>query len=321
LAAPNYLSGEITLGGLTQTAAAFVQVQVALNWLVDNYARIAEWLASASRVTGLWTAFSDLDASVGIEESERITIEDSPDGDIHLDGLAVAQHDGRIMIDEADTVIAAGQKVLLMGESGTGKSTLIRAIAGLWPWGSGSVRLPAGAKAAFLPQRPYLPLGTLRQVLCYPDDGTERDEDALRQALTRCGLRRLIPRLDEEEKWDKVLSGGEQQRIGFARLLVMRPDIVIMDEATAALDAASQDSMMELFRDELAKATLISVGHRSELEDYHERKLTLHRHATRVEMAAGENIRHTRRLSGLLRRTLRPRPSPDPSSPVSGRAD
>jgi putative ATP-binding cassette transporter len=321
LAAPNYLSGEITLGALTQSAAAFVQVQVALNWLVDNYARIAEWLASASRVTGLWSAFSDLDASVGIEESERITVEDSPDNDIHLDGLAVAQHDGRIMIDEADTVISAGQKVLLMGESGTGKSTLIRAIAGLWPWGSGSVRLPAGAKTAFLPQRPYLPLGTLRQVLCYPDDGTERDDDTLRQALTRCGLRRLIPRLDDEEKWDKLLSGGEQQRIGFARLLVMKPDIVIMDEATAALDATSQDSMMELFGDELSHATLISVGHRSELEDYHERKLTLHRHATRVEMAGGEDIRPTNRLSGLLRRTLRPRPSPDPSIPVSGRAD
>jgi vitamin B12/bleomycin/antimicrobial peptide transport system ATP-binding/permease protein len=321
LAAPNYLSGEITLGALTQSAAAFVQVQVALNWLVDNYTRIAEWLASASRVTGLWTAFADLDASVGTEESDRITIEDSPDGNIHLDGLAVAQHDGRIMIDEADTVIAAGEKVLLMGESGTGKSTLIRAIAGLWPWGSGSVRLPVGAKAAFLPQRPYLPLGTLRQVLCYPDDGTTCADAVLQQALTRCGLKRLIPRMDEEEKWDKVLSGGEQQRIGFARLLVMQPDIVIMDEATAALDAASQDSMMELFRDELDRVTLISVGHRSELEDYHDRKLTLHRHATRVEMAAGENIGHTRRLSGLLRRTLRPRPSPDPSIPVSGRSD
>jgi putative ATP-binding cassette transporter len=319
LAAPNYLSGEITLGALTQSAAAFVQVQVALNWLVDNYARIAEWLASAGRVTGLWTAFSDLDASVGTVDSERITIEDSADENIHLDGLAVAQHDGRIMIDEADTVITAGQKVLLMGESGTGKSTLIRAIAGLWPWGSGSVRLPAGAKVAFLPQRPYMPLGTLRQVLSYPDDGTTSSDEVLRDALTQCGLRRLIPRLDEEEKWDKILSGGEQQRIGFARLLVMRPDIVIMDEATAALDAASQDSMMELFRDALAHVTLISVGHRSELEDYHERKLTLHRHATRVEMAAGENIQHARSLSGVLRRALRPRPSPDPSTPVSGR--
>jgi vitamin B12/bleomycin/antimicrobial peptide transport system ATP-binding/permease protein len=316
LAAPNYLSGEITLGALTQSAAAFVQVQVALNWLVDNYARIAEWLASAGRVTGLWTAFSDLDASVGVDESDRISIVDSPDGDIHLDGLAVAQHDGRIMIDEADTVITAGQKVLLMGESGTGKSTLIRAIAGLWPWGSGSVRLPAGARVAFLPQRPYMPLGTLRQVLSYPDDGTTSSDDVLQQALTRCGLKRLIARMDAEEKWDSVLSGGELQRIGFARLLVMQPDIVIMDEATSALDTESQDSMMELFRNDLGNVTLISVGHRSELEDYHERKLTLHRHSTRVEMAAGENIEHTKSLSRLLRRTLRPRPSPDPSRPV-----
>ena len=218
-------------------------------------------------------------------------------------------------------IIAAGQKVLLMGESGTGKSTLIRAIAGLWPWGSGSVRLPVGAKVAFLPQRPYMPLGTLRQVLNYPEDGTTASDELLQKALTRCGLRRLIPRMDEEEKWDKVLSGGEQQRIGFARLLVMQPDIVIMDEATAALDAASQDTMMELFRDELGHVTLISVGHRSELEDYHDRKLTLHRHATRVSMAAGENIKRGRRLAGLLRRTLRPRPSPDPSSAVSTPAD
>ena len=318
LAAPNYLSGEISLGALTQSAAAFVQVQVALNWLVDNYARIAEWLASTRRVTGLWTAFSDLDASVGNVEDERITIEDSADANIHLDGLSVAQHDGRLMIDEADTTIVAGQKVLLMGESGTGKSTLIRAIAGLWPWGSGSVRLPANAKIAFLPQRPYLPLGTLRQVICYPHAGETNTDETLHEALTRCGLRRLIPRMDDEEKWDKVLSGGEQQRIGFARLLVLRPDIVIMDEATAALDATSQDSMMELFRDELAHVTLISVGHRIELEEYHERKLTLHRHAMRVEMAAEDSNRRSRRFARLLRRSLRPRPSPDPSSPVSG---
>jgi len=317
LAAPNYLSGEITLGALTQSAAAFVQVQVALNWLVDNYARVAEWLASARRVTGLWAAFADLDASIGTATEERITIEDSPDDNIHLDGLAVAQHDGRIMIDEADTTIVAGQKVLLMGESGTGKSTLIRAIAGLWPWGSGSVRLPAAAKIAFLPQRPYMPLGTLRQVLCYAEANDASDDTILRDALTRCGLRRLIPRMDEEERWDKVLSGGEQQRIGFARLLVQRPNIVIMDEATAALDVASQDSMMELFQGELAHVTLVSVGHRVELEEYHDRRLTLHRYATRVEMAGDDSFGRGR-LSRVLRRSLRPRPSPDPSKPVSG---
>ncbi len=317
LAAPNYLSGEITLGALTQSAAAFVQVQVALNWLVDNYARIAEWLASVGRVVGLWSALADLDASVGTSDNERITIEDSNDGKIHLDTLSVAQHNGRVMIDEADTIIDEGEKVLLMGESGTGKSTLIRAIAGLWPWGSGRVLLPPEAKVAFLPQRPYMPLGTLRSVLCYPDDGETYSDQALHRALERCGLKRLGARLDAEEKWDKLLSGGEQQRIAFARLLVQRPDIVIMDEATSALDTDSQDSMMELFRNELADVTLISVAHRSELEDYHDRKLMLHRKASGVEMEPVEDTGRRDRLARLLRRSLRPRPSPDPSSPVA----
>jgi putative ATP-binding cassette transporter len=290
---------------------------VALNWLVDNYARMAEWLASVGRVVGLWSALADLDASVGTSDNERITIEDSNDGKIHLDTLSVAQHNERVMIDEADTIIDEGEKVLLMGESGTGKSTLIRAIAGLWPWGSGRVLLPPDAKVAFLPQRPYMPLGTLRSVLCYPDDGETYSDQALYRALERCGLKRLGARLDAEEKWDKLLSGGEQQRIAFVRLLVQRPDVVIMDEATSALDTDSQDSMMELFRNELADVTLISVAHRSELEDYHDRKLMLHRKASGVEMAPSEEIGRRERLARLLRRSLRPRPSPDPSSPVA----
>jgi putative ATP-binding cassette transporter len=317
LAAPNYLSGEITLGALTQSAAAFVQVQVALNWLVDNYSRIAEWLASVGRVVGLWSALAELDTSVGTSEDERITIEESPDGSVHLDALSVAQHNGRVMIDEADTLIRKGEKVLLMGESGTGKSTLIRAVAGLWPWGSGRVRIPAEAKVAFLPQRPYMPLGTLRQVLCYPDDGESYPDEVLCTALARCGLRRLGARLDDEEKWDKLLSGGEQQRMAFVRLLVQRPDIAIMDEATSALDTDTQDSMMELFRKELADVTLISVAHRAELEDYHDRKLMLHRNASSVEMAPVEETGRRDRFARLLRRSLRPRPSPDPSSPIS----
>ena len=317
LAAPNYLNGSITLGGLMQTAAAFVQVQVALNWLVDNYAKIAEWLASVGRVVGLWAALEDLDASVGTTEADRITIDESPDDRIHLEALSVAQHDGRVMIDEADTQISRGEKVLLMGESGTGKSTLIRAIAGLWPWGSGRVLLPAGSRFAFLPQRAYFPLGTLRQILEYPATETKASDDVLKQALARCGLRRLSVRLDEEDKWDKRLSGGEQQRIAFARLLVQRPDVVIMDEATSALDADSQDSMMSLFRDELAACTLISVGHRTELEEYHDRKLTLRRLSTGVQMQSDEEVTRKRRFSGLLRRSLRPRPSPDSSSPLS----
>ena len=318
MGAPNYLNGTISLGQLMQAAAAFVQVQVALNWLVDNYARIAEWLASVGRVVGLWTALSDLDASVGESETDRITVEDSADEDLHLDGLSIAQHDGRVMIDEADTTIRRGEKVLLMGDSGTGKSTLIRAIAGLWPWGSGRVLLPAGSRIAFLPQHPYMPLGTLRSVLEYPMQDDAHDDATLTAALARCGLKRLARRLDDEERWDKQLSGGEQQRIAFARLLVQRPDIVVMDEATAALDTDSQDAMMDLFRDELADVTMISVGHRPELEEYHDRKLTLHRMAASVAMSSEEDdARRRRGLAGLLRRGLRPRPSPDPSAPVS----
>jgi putative ATP-binding cassette transporter len=210
------------------------------------------------------------------------------------------------MLLESHAIIARGEKVLLVGASGTGKTTLVRAVAGLWPWGAGRVLVPAGARTAFLPQRPYMPVGTLRQALQYPDNAESHDDASLRTALVRCGLRRLIPRLDEATAWDKLLSGGELQRIGFARLLVRRPDIVIMDEATSALDTEGQDLMMELFRHELSAATLISVGHRPELEEYHDRKLTLIRRSTGVAMSSSATIRTRDRLATLIPRALRP---------------
>lgn len=273
--APSYLQGRASLGTVMQTAAAFVQVQTALSWLVDNYARIAEWLASASRVLQLSSAFDDLDESVG-PDSDGIIIGESADDRVYLEGLSVARHDGRVMIAESDTSIVPGEKILLTGASGTGKSTLIRAIAGLWPWGSGRILLPVGARIAFLPQRPYLRPGSLRSVLDYTSgEGVTTSDEVLRTAMIRCGLRRFIPRLDEEAQWDKILSGGEQQRIGFVRLLLQHPNIVVMDEATSALDTDAQDSMMGLFQNELKDCTVITVGHRPELAEFHSRMITL----------------------------------------------
>ena len=312
LVAPNYLNGSITLGGLMQTAAAFVQVQVALNWLVDNYAGIAEWLASVGRVAGLWTALGDLDAHA----QTHIEIGESTDRTIQIEGLTVAQHDGLVMIDDAATVIRQGERVLLAGASGTGKSTLIRAIAGLWPWGAGRVLLPANARIAFLPQHAYLPPGTLRQVIEYPASADPHNDTEIIAALARCGLKRLSSRLDDHERWDHVLSGGEQQRLAFARLLVQRPDIVLMDGATAVLDSDSQEQMMDLLRNELSECTVITVGQGPELAEYHDRTLTLTWRDSGAQMSGVEDGRG--RLAGLLNRSLRRRPSSGRSAPGLG---
>ena len=315
LGAPKFLSGEMSLGQLMQIAAAFVQVQIAFNWLVENYIRFAEWEASATRVVALWQTFTDL-ASAG-QSDDRIAIEEGTDECLRLRDLSVAQHNGRVVVNGAEAVFEPGGKVLVRGESGSGKSTLIRAVAGLWPWGSGHVLLPRGGTVMFVPQKPYVPNGTLREALVYPGLRENVPDQDLLDALHRCGLRHMGTRLDETDRWDKVLSGGEQQRLAFARLLIQRPTVVIMDEATSALDEASQDSMMSLFRDELRDAMLLSVGHRPGLEDYHDRTIELSRQPrgaviTNDDGAGGAKSRRSNLFGKVLRRALRPRPTPDP---------
>src|SRR4051794_14593085 len=244
LGAPKYLGGELSLGELMQAATAFVQVQIALNWLVDNAIRLAEWLASAQRVVELTEALEMLDRTIGrMRTVDTIVLGYSPDGAVHIKDLSITQQNGVLMIEGADVIIPPGEKILVKGQSGTGKSTLIRAMAGLWPWGSGQILRPAGARVAFLPQQPYLPTGTLRQALLYPATKQMTSNLDLESALVRCGLKHLISRLDDEDQWTVILSGGEKQRLAFARLLVDPPDIVIMDEATSALDEASQTQM------------------------------------------------------------------------------
>lgn len=304
LGAPKYLSGELTLGTLMQAAAAFVQVQIALNWLVDNSIRLAEWFASARRVIGLTQAIEDLEDTLDGPEGESVDLGWSPDDAIHLKSLSIRQAGGgNSMIDDADAVIHRGDKVLVKGESGSGKSTLIRAMAGLWPWGSGAVLRPEGAKIAFLPQRPYMPLGTLRNVLLYPNTEREVDDGEIETALKRTGLSHLFARLDEEDQWASVLSGGEQQRVAFVRLLLDAPDVVIMDEATSALDELSQERMMELMHTDLSATTVISVGHRPSLEQYHSREITLTR---KGGGAAVMDHRTYPKLRQIMKRVIKP---------------
>jgi putative ATP-binding cassette transporter len=276
LGAPKYLAGEMSLGDLMQAAAAFIQVQLALNWLADNSLRLADWFASARRVAALDLFFDDLDElAIGAEE-KMIDLAFSDDSALHLCGLSIAQHDGALMLADTDATIGRGEKVLVKGDPGTGKSTLIRAMAGLWPWGSGRILRPKDARIAFMPQQPYMPRGTLRDALDYPCGDTPPDPARTKRILAACGLAHLVSRLDEEQSWADVLSDGEQQQLGFARVLLRPPDIIIMDEPTSALDDLSQTRLMELLCEEAPGSTIIHAARRNVDKRFYDREIQLH---------------------------------------------
>ncbi|MGG5823315.1 ABC transporter ATP-binding protein/permease [Falsiroseomonas sp. HW251] len=278
VASPRYFAGAITLGVLMQITQAFLEVTRSLNWFVDKFPLLADWRSHVERVAALEDTF---EAAEGMEADQTITLLVGPDEQgrevLAFQDLQVGHADGNVVIQDANAEIQAGEKVLIVGESGTGKSTLFRAVAGLWPWGSGTIRTPPREKMFFMPQRPYLPLGTLRAALAYPASPKKFADAGMKAALERCELPHLVPRLDEEDRWDRVLSLGEQQRLAFARTLLHRPRWVFLDEATAALDEENQDSMMRLFREELAESALVSIGHRPGLDAYHDRTLHLMR--------------------------------------------
>lgn len=274
VAMPRYLAGEMQLGGLMQTAQAFSSVQWALSWLIDNFPRVADWRASIGRTIQLHTALSDLEDTIEAPDGEHISVMPGQSDRLVLREVGLSRPDGEALVAEAEVEIGPGERVLIRGQSGSGKSTIMRAIAGVWPWGSGSVELPAGA-IAFMPQKPYFPLGTLRDILLYPEAPQAIDDESLREALHKVGLDHLRGRLDETERWDQILSGGEQQRVAFARVLIHKPAWVFMDEATSALDEPGQASIMRLLIEELPGTAVISIGHRPGLEAFHTRELVL----------------------------------------------
>lgn len=302
IGAPKYMAGNMSLGELMQVSAAFVQVQMAFNWVMDNFIVLASWRGAANRLAVLIGGIDELNNAIDGGDGTLIELTQSDGDELRLSGLIVRRADGAVVIDEAEGVIRRGERVMVGGESGTGKSTLIRAIAGLWPWGSGTIAVPKEWRTMFLPQTPYLPLGTLRGCLSYPHPPDALEDEAAHRVLERVGLQHLSPRLEEEDRWAHVLSGGERQRVAFARVLLERPDLVVMDEATSALDEDSETRVMRAFVEELPEAALISVAHRPSLAQYHSRRMDLKRQGGGVRLVRGDRIgrRFEKAFGGLL---------------------
>ena len=273
VAGPRFFRGEIALGGLMQTASAFREVQQALSVVVDYrlYPQIAEWRAVVNRLTGFEAAMAlarPRPAAEGIRRGDAAA-------GIALEGLDLALPDGRPLLDGANARIAGGERVLLTGPSGSGKSTLFRAIAGIWPFGRGRITVPANARVLFLPQKPYLPIGTLRDVVSYPMPAAGVTDAALREALEVVGLPGLARRLEENTHWALQLSPGEQQRIAFARALVQKPDWLFLDEATSAVDEGTERGLYALVTERLPGTAVVSIGHRPTLETFHARQFVV----------------------------------------------
>ncbi|MDU6238156.1 MAG: ABC transporter ATP-binding protein/permease, partial [Bradyrhizobium sp.] len=278
LCAPKFLDGSMTLGQVMQAASAFTIVQTAFGWLVDNYPRLADWNACARRIASLMMSLDALERAERGDGLGRIKHgETTGDAMLSLNDLSVTLDDGTAVVGETEVVVDPGERLLVAGESGTGKSTLVRAIAGLWPWGGGSINFHPDRRLFMLPQRPYVPSGSLRRAVAYPGAAEDWPVEQVADALHKVGLDHLKDRIEEEAPWDQTLSGGEKQRLAFARLLLHSPDIVVLDEATSALDEKSQDRMMQVVTSELPKATIVSVAHRAELEAFHSRKIVLER--------------------------------------------
>jgi putative ATP-binding cassette transporter len=256
---------------LFQIASAFGQVQGALSWFIGAYTTFASWKATVDRLTGFTQALQS-----AREEAERLD-GDRVEGDVPstmtLENLALGLPEGKALLAPTTLALRKGESVLVTGPSGAGKSTLFRALAGIWPYWKGRIALPKGARLLFLPQKPYLPIGTLKHAVCYPADSAQIADETAREALRSVGLPHLAEDLAREENWAQVLSGGEQQRLAFARALLNRPDWLFLDEATAALPDEDQAALYDLLSRRLADATLVSIGHRASLVQFHKRHL------------------------------------------------
>lgn len=276
LIAPAYFAEKIQLGGMMQTASAFNSVQTALSFFVSTYRSLAEWRAVVARLDGFEMSMES--AANLPRRPPTIDIVSGASGDsIDLAQLLVCLPNGVPLISAESLSIRSDERTLVTGPSGAGKSTLFRAIAGVWPFGSGSIAIPAHASLMMLPQRPYFPVSSLRAAIAYPGQPGDFSTEQIKDVLVAIGLSRLESRLDDEEHWNRMLSLGEQQRLGLARALLHTPQYLFLDEATASLDEAAEAKLYRLLEQRLPATTIVSIGHRSTLAAFHDRKVVLRR--------------------------------------------
>ena len=274
VAAPRYIAGTITLGILMQTAQAFQQMAAALSWPIDNLAKAAEWRASVERVQGLHQAIEDMPGNLRKTGRPTVVVEDGDEPVLAFVDCTLEEPDGRPAIATFSTRIRAGERVLISGDAAVA-GKLLKALAGLWPWGRGRIVLPSGGTLFFMPERPHLLTGLLREAISYPSPPDTFDDRAIRRALERVALENLVPRLDEHEAWEHVLPLAEQQRIGFARLLLQRPGWVFIQEAADSLAAEEKVELMRRVYDALPTAAFVTIGHPAAVDDLYQRTLAL----------------------------------------------
>jgi putative ATP-binding cassette transporter len=284
VASPRYFAGEITLGVLAQTADAFGRVQGTLSWFVENYGALATWKATVDRLLTFQSAIDRLHAEAQRPAGLRV-VQDGT-GALRARDIDLLLPSGRPLLTGANLAVETGERLLISGPTGTGKSTLFRAIAGLWPFGRGTIEVPSHASRLFLPQRPYLPIGTLREVVSFPSPSGTFDDEAIRRVLAATGLSAFANSLDQAQNWSLQMSVGEQQRLAIARALLQRPDWLFLDEATSAVDADGERQLYEVLLEHLPRTTLVSIAHHDSVAPYHARRIVLSRASDERELVA-----------------------------------